>query len=139
MMRLAFTSLLSILLLSASAQNDSTSFRGHFINKEYNIFLKINLYDQDITIPGQEFYGPLPGYLGKNRYTSCWPVVKADVEEQKAILTLVNDYGSEDLTATLTRENDTLYVFRQKDGSPLKMPEKGKWQKLPRVLEFVKH
>lgn len=138
MIRLVFTALLSILLLSASAQKDSTSFRGYLINKEYNIYLKINLYDQDIIIPGQELYGPLPGYMGKNRYTFCWPIVKAAVEEQKATLTLVNDYGSEDLTATLTRENDTLYVFHQKDGSALKMPENGKWQKLPRVITFVK-
>lgn len=138
MMRLVFTSLLSILLLSASAQKDSTSFRGYLFNKEYNIYLKINLYDQDIIIPSQELYGPLPGYMGKNRYTFCWPIVNATVEEQKATLTLVNDYGSEDLTATLTRENDTVYVFRQKNGSALKMPESGKWQKLPRVITFVK-
>ena len=52
-------------------------------------------------------------------------------------LALINDYGSEDLTATLTRKNDSIYVLKQEDGSSLKVPVKGgKWQKLPKTLEF---
>ena len=49
----------------------------------------------------------------------------------------VNDFGSEDLTATLTVKNDTLYVLKQVDGSTLKVPKNGKWQKLPTSLPFT--
>ena len=49
---------------------------------------------------------------------------------------LINDYGSEDLTATLTRKNDSIYVLKQESGSTIKVPNKGKWQKLPKTLEF---
>jgi hypothetical protein len=49
---------------------------------------------------------------------------------------MINDYGSEDLTATLTAENDSLYVLKQIDGSTLKVPNNGKWQKLPKRFEL---
>jgi hypothetical protein len=49
---------------------------------------------------------------------------------------MINDYGSEDLTAILTAKNDSLYELRQVEGSTLKVPKNGKWQKLPKTLEF---
>ena len=53
-----------------------------------------------------------------------------------ATLQMINDYGSEDLTATLTAENDSVFVLKQIDGSTLKVPNNGKWQKLPKTLEL---
>ena len=49
---------------------------------------------------------------------------------------LINDYGSEDLKASLTRKNDSIYVLKQLEGNTIKVPNKGKWQKLPKTLEF---
>lgn len=100
--------------------------------------MRINFHEKNIPVPEHDYYGPLPGYLWRKRYQFCWPVVDAEVEGDKAVITLVNDYGSEDLTATLIRENDTTYVFRHKHGSALKMPNNGKWQKMPKTLIFVK-
>ena len=51
-------------------------------------------------------------------------------------MTLINDFGSEDLEATLTRKNDSVYIFKQEKGSTVKIPKNGKWQKLPKTLEF---
>jgi hypothetical protein len=51
-------------------------------------------------------------------------------------LQLINDFGSEDLTATLTRKNDSVYVLRQEGGNPIKVPRNGKWQKLPKTIEL---
>ena len=51
-------------------------------------------------------------------------------------MNLINDYGSEDLTATLTRKNDSIYILKQESGSTLKVPKNSKWQKLPKVLEL---
>ena len=59
-----------------------------------------------------------------------------DIKGKKASLQMVNDYGSEDLEATLTRQNDSIYVLRQGKGSTIKVPADGKWQKLPPVLPF---
>ena len=111
-------------------------FRAYIVNKEYDVYMRINLYDQNIEVPGQELYGLLPGYLGKNHNSFCWVITSAKVKGNTATLALINDYGSEDLTATLTRKNDSIYILKQESGSTLKVPKNGKWQKLPKTLEL---
>jgi hypothetical protein len=79
----------------------------------------------------------LPGYLGKLHNSFCWVITSCDIKsEKRAELQLINDFGSEDLNATLTRENDSIYVLKQGAGSTIKVPNNGKWQKLPKTLEF---
>ena len=113
------------------------TFRAYLFNKEYNVYLRINFYDQDVRVPGQELYGTLPGYLGKVNNSFCWVITSCQIKnDREATLQLINDFGSEDLTATLTRKNDSIYLFRQGAGSTIKVPNKGKWQKLPKSLEF---
>ena len=135
------TSLIIIALwltISAFAeQKDSTTFRAYLYNNEYDVYLRINLYDEDIKVPGQELYGTLPGYLGKKNNSFCWVVTSAKIKDRKtATLDLINDYGSEDLTATLTQKNDSIYILKQESGSTLKVPKNGKWQKIPKTLEL---
>ena len=122
--------------LNLSAQNTVEPFRAYLINKEYEVYLRIDFYDETITIPGQELYGQLPGYLGKKNNSFCWVITSAKIQDRTAHLAMINDYGSEDLTAVLTAKNDSLYELRQVEGSTLKVPKNGKWQKLPKTLEF---
>ena len=132
--------LLQLLTVKAAAQQPDRSFHAYLYNDTYEVYMNINFYDQNITIPGQELYGELPGYLGKKRNSFYWVVTKCDVEsEQKASLQLINDFGSEDLKATLTRKNDSVYVLKQESGSTIKVPNKGKWQKLPKILELKRN
>ena len=129
----------AFLLSPALAQENKEPFHAYLINSEYNVYLRINFYDQDIEVPGQELYGKLPGYLGKVNNSFCWVIVKAQIKsDNEAELQLINDFGSEDLTATLTREDDNTYVLRQESGSTIKVPNKGKWQKLPKTLVMKK-
>ena len=119
------------------AQKDSTAFRAYLYNNEYDVYLRINFYDQDVVIPGQELYGSLPGYLGKKHNSFCWVITSCEVKnDHEATLQLINDFGSEDLMATLTRQNDSTYILRQGAGNTIKVPNKGKWQKLPKTLPF---
>ena len=121
--------------LALSAQDDA--FRAYLYNNEYDVYLRINFYEQDVVIPGQELYGNLPGYLRKNHNFFCWVITSCEVKNDKeATLQLINDFGSEDLTATLTRQNDSIYILRQGSGNTIKVPSKGKWQKLPKTLQF---
>ena len=118
-------------------QRDSTAFRAYLYNNTYDVYLQINFYDENIKVPGQELYGMLPGYLGKKNNSFCWVITSAKIKDNKtATLDLINDYGSEDLTATLTRRNDSIYVLKQESGSTLKVPKNSKWQKIPKTLEF---
>lgn len=126
------------MLLPAIAQESKEPFRAYLINKEYKVNLRIDLYRQNITVPGQDLYGELPGYLWKQNNSFCWLITSAEVDDsgKTATLQLINDYGSEDLTATLKAESDSVYVLKQIEGSTLKVPNNGKWQKLPKTLEF---
>ena len=126
------------LTISAFAQqNDSTTFRAYLYNNEYEVYLNINFYDEDIKVPGQELYGTLPGYLVKKNNSFCWVITSAKIKDKKtATMNLINDYGSEDLTATLTRKNDSIYILKQESGSTLKVPKNNKWQKIPKIIEL---
>lgn len=111
-------------------------FRANIINNDYNVLLNINLYDNDIVVPGQEVFGLMSGYLLKPGTTFYWFVTSADISDdgRQATLHMTNDYGSEDLTAMLTCDNDSVYTLKQLKGSTLKVPKDGKWQKLPKTL-----
>ncbi len=137
--RLLKTIAFLLLCTGVQAQTNSTAFRAYLYNNVYNVYLRINFYDQNIEVPGQELYGQLPGYLGKVNNSFCWVIVSCKVKnENEAELKLINDFGSEDLSATLTRENDSTYILRQVSGSTIKVPNKGKWQRLPKKLDFKK-
>ena len=136
MNKLIAISLFCLASIGLRAQNGNGPFRAYLYNNEFEVYLRINFYDQNITVPGQDLYGQLPGYLGKKNNSFAWLITSATIKGDKARLDLINDYGSEDLTATLTRKNDSIYVLKQESGSTIKVPNKGKWQKLPKTLEF---
>ena len=128
---------LILLAIGGWAQEKDKSFHAYLYNDEYNVYLNINFYDQDVDVPGHPLYGQLPGFLGKKNNSFCWVITSCKVkDEQHAELQLINDYGSEDLEATLTRKNDSVYVLRQGSGNTIKVPNKNKWQKLPKMLEL---
>ena len=128
-----------MLAMSSFAQQNNKVFRAYLINNTYNVYLRINFHDQDIEVPGQELYGKLPGYLGKQHNSFCWVITSSKiVNEKEAEIQLINDFGSEDLQATLTQKNDSIYILKQGSGSTIKVPNNGKWQKLPKILEFKK-
>ena len=126
--------------MAATAQQAAQPFRAHLYNDEFKVAMHIDFYDQNITIPGQELFGQMAGYLIKDATTYCWLVVQADIDDKartpSATLLMSNDYGSEDCQAELTVKSDTLYVLRHLKGSLLKVPNKGKWQKLPKIIEL---
>ncbi len=136
MKKIIATFILTLMLSPIFAQESKKPFRAYLINKEYSVYLRIDFYQESISVPGQDLYGKLPGYLSKQHNSFCWLITSAEVEGNKATLQMINDYGSEDLTATLTAESDSVYVLKQIEGSTLKIPNNGKWQKLPKTLEL---
>ena len=122
--------------LVSIAQDSKQPFKGYFTNEEYNIYLKINLHDANIDVPDHELFGPLPGYLGKQHNNFYGLSTDCETKNKTATITLINDYGSEDLKASLRIINDTTLLLKQLEGSTLKVPNKGKWQKLPKELNL---
>ena len=138
MKKLIIAVFLCMTSLTLWAQTACEDFRAYLYNNEYGVFLKIDFCDESITIPDQDFYGSLPGYMGKKVNNFIWLITSTEVKGKKAKLTMINEFGSEDLIASLVRENDSLYVFRQEEGSQLKLSQNGKWQKMPKKMEFIR-
>lgn len=136
MNKLIAIALLGLSSLALRAQTNCDDFRANLYNSDYQLILHIDFCDESITIPGQDLYGQVPGYVGKKNNSYCWIITSAEVKDKTAHLSLINDYGSEDFTATLTQKNDSVYIFQYTDGSTFKMPNNGKWQKYPKKLEF---
>ncbi len=137
MKKTLFSVLLMLYSVGLLAQQKDDTFRAYLYNNDYEVFLHINLYNQNIEVPQHELYGPVPGYLGKLHNSFCWVITSCQVkDDKKAELQLINDFGSEDLTASLERRSDSIYILKQVSGSTMKVPHKGKWRKLPKTLEL---
>ena len=93
----------SVFLSSVQAQTQPV-FSGHIENKEYGVYIYMDFYHSAVTVPGQELFGEVAGYLGQTTDSRKWIVLEAEVTTPvTAQLTIVNDYGSEDLTARSRR------------------------------------
>ena len=108
------------------------------MNKEYDVYLQINFYENNIKVPGQEIFGIMAGFLGDKKDSRKWLITDATIKDKVAHLSIINDYGSEDLTATLTKQEDGTYVLQQLSGSTIKIARNRKWVKLPKKLSFKK-
>ena len=126
----------STVAAGAAAQATDKAFKAYLYNEDYEVYLKIDFYNESIEVPNNELYGKLPGFLGKKNNSFCWPITAAKITDGKTAEISLSDYGSEDLTATLTQESDSIYTLKQEKGSTLKVPKNGKWQKLPKTLPF---
>lgn len=126
------------LCLGMNAQQKAYPFKGYLYNKEYQVFLNINFADNNVVSARQPIFGEMPGYLGAIRDPREWFITKAKVTKRTAKIAITNDYGSEDLTATLTCDNDSTYTLTQDSGSRMRIAVNRKWVKLPARLVFVK-
>ncbi len=146
--------MLNTLALTANAQAENTAkisqkettvpvkqndpFKAHLVNDEFQVWLDIDFTSNSIKIPGQELFGELPGYFGAMRDTRKWIISEATVKGKKAKLLIINDYGSEDLTAELRLNNNGTYTLKQLSGSTIKIVVNSKWLKIPKEISFVK-
>lgn len=139
MLRFKLVVLGLLLSLCMSAQTDSV-FHTYVYNEEYKVYLDLDLTGEGIGVPGQDVFGKVPGYLGAVRDSRKWLVTDVKTKGNVAKLDIVNDYGSEDLEATLTyNPKDGTYRLQQGSGSRIKIVVNRKWVKLPSDMVFVRH
>lgn len=144
MKRLILSIIISSLAISTIAQNqngrkDSTTFKGYLYNGKFDVYIQMDFYHNNIIVPYQEIYGELPGYFGDRQDGRKWLITDANISNPNtANLQMINDYGSEDLTATIKQINDTTYELKQETGNTLKIARNRKWVKMPKVIEFIK-
>ena len=103
------------------------------------IYITMNLYDKNVDVPGQAVLGKVDGFIASKQSTGKWIIVSSQIKSKnEAEIEVINDYGSEDFTAVIKRNSDGTYSYTKKGGSTLKFAVRGKWQKIPGSLEFVK-
>ena len=138
MKRRFLITLLCLISIVCMAQNDSTLFKGKLTNKELNVYMSIDFYHKNLKVPGQEVFGEMPGYFGDRQDSRKWLITDADVDGKIAHLSIINDYGSEDLVADLVLLSNGTYELQQKEGSSIKIARNRKWVKIPKNLVFIK-
>lgn len=117
-------------------QNNDSIFKAHLVNDEFQVWMDIDFYHNNITVPRQEIFGEVPGYFGAVRDTRKWIISDATIKGKKAQLTIINDYGSEDLKAELKRNSDGTYTLTRIEGSTMKIVVNNKWVKIPKEIIF---
>ena len=133
-----FIPLMCLFSITAWAQQDSVLFKGKVYNKELGVYLAIDFYDKKVKVPGQDIFGEIPGYFGDKQDGRKWLITDAKIDGKTAHLSIINDYGSEDLTADLKLLSDGSYELQQIDGSNIKIARNRKWVKIPKKLKFTK-
>lgn len=113
------------------------AFKHTLFNKENNIHLYIDLYEESINVPGMDMFGPMNGYINGNIY-GVWIITSAKIQDEKnAIIRLSNDLGSETQEVKLTVKNDSTYIFEQQGGCNIKKAVNKKLVKIPQKLIFT--
>lgn len=123
---------------SKAEQNNDSIFKAHLVNDEFQVWIDLDLYHNNILVPRQEIFGEVPGYFGAVRDTRKWIISDATIKGKKAILTIINDYGSEDLKAELKHNSNGTYTLSRIDGSTMKIVVNNKWVNIPKDITFYK-
>lgn len=121
---------------TTALEKQADPFKAHLVNDEFQVWLDIDFINKNIIILGQEIFGELPGYFGAKRDTRKWIISEATVKGKTAKLLIINDYGSEDLTAELRLNSNGTYTLKQLDGSTIKIVVNNKWLKIPKEIVF---
>ena len=129
---------LIMVCMESHAQSDSV-FTASLRNSSEDINIEIDLTDKKLQIDGLEIFGDVAGHITTGYDFRQWIIVDAEIiDYNKALLTIINDYGSEDLKALLTYNGDGKYTLKQQSGSSIKFAKDKKWIKIPKVIELRK-
>lgn len=123
--------ILAVALLSTSLTAGNL-FKGRFKNLENQLNLHIDLYEESLSVPGLEMFGPMHGYVNGQGVYNVWYITKVELKgEDKAVIRVSNDLGSEAQAIELTFLNDSTLHFKQIEGNVIKKVVGKKLQKIP--------
>ena len=105
---------------------------------EEKINLVMNLYKEDIEVPGMEMFGPMNGYLGGNIY-GVWSITSFKIENDRNVsLRVSNDLGSETQAIQITQQNDSVWKMEFTGHNVVKRVNGKKLVKIPSVFLMKK-
>lgn len=119
--------------IKASSQ---LNFKGNFVNEELQIRLALNLYEDNIPVPGFELdscYGYLQG-----RINGVWIILQVTtVDQDEAHVRAVSERGGDAQDLLMTFDGGKIFV-RQIKGACIKGVSERKYKKLPKDMVFEK-
>ena len=105
---------------------------------EEKIDLVMNLYKEEIEVPGMEMFGPMNGYLGGNIY-GVWSITSFKIDSDKNVsLRVSNDLGSETQAIQITQQNDSVWRMEFTGHNVIKRVNGKKLVKIPSVFLMKK-
>ncbi len=135
MMNLRFL-ILWTLVFNFIAVYSQFNFKGDFINDEHKIKLSLNLYEDNIPVPGFELdscYGYLQGSIN-----GVWMILQVkSIETDKSLVRAVSERGG-DAQDLLITNDDGKIIVRQIKGACIKGVSERKYKKLPKNIIFEK-
>lgn len=106
MRKLYFFLFLCSTAMSLTAQGP---WKLKLVDKEENIELHLDLYEESIEVPGMEMFGPMNGYIGGDIYR-IWSITSYKIKDDKnARIRVSNDLGSETQEIELIKKNDSIW------------------------------
>ena len=130
--------LLSVVLLLSIALRAGEPWKLQLTNKEEQVDLKLDVYEESIDVPGMELFGPMNGYLAGKGVYGTWMVTSFQIKNNKeATLRLSNDQGSETQAILLTWQNDSTYLMELQNGVVVKKVVNKKLVKIPGKITLL--
>ena len=124
----------AFMAVACSAQQ---TFKGIFWSEEEGIYLRLDLYEETLPVPGMDYLGQTNGYMEGNVY-GIWMVTSSRIKNRTATVKLANDFGSESQVITLTAENDSTLLYKAKEPAVIKRAVKRKLVKIPDTIRFIR-
>lgn len=137
---LAFLAATNVLAQTTPTPTDSTAqfpFKGHFFCKETGVNMYLNLYEENIEVPGFSFLGKMHGYMRDGIY-GTWMIVKSEIKNNQAIIRFSNDIGSDSQDIEFTQQNDSTFTYQTKGGNAIRKAVGRKLEKVTGEMLFIR-
>lgn len=112
-------------------------FEGTFYNKEYDVTIRLNLYDTVVVVPNYEFLGNMNGcYQGDIHET--WFVTTFSMKDGNAVVHFSNEMGSENQVIKFSSQDSTGISYEVVGDNDIRKAVRHKWIYLPKKMFFVR-
>lgn len=119
-----------VCLMASTALWAQEPWRLHLTCDE-EVELRLNLYEEDINVPGMDLFGKMNGYLGGKIY-GVWPITSFKIlSDKEATLRVSNDLGSETQALRLTCQTDSTWTLQLEGRNVIRKVEGKKLVKVP--------
>jgi hypothetical protein len=116
---------------------ETRPFKGLFQNEESNLRCELNLYEDDIPVPGLEL-DTCFGYL-KGSINGMWVILKVkESSDEKFLVRAASERGGDAQDLEFVAKEDGTLEMKQVDGVTIKGVAKNKYVKLPKIVKLTR-